>query len=135
MTPVTIPPETVAVPVALLLHIPPDVASVKVIELPVHTCGFAGNIMPGAVFTVATVDAEHPAIVYNIVAVPTEFPVITPPAVIEAMPEALLLHAPLPVASVKVAVPPRQTVTGLGLIAEGVALTVTVVVEEQVPME
>ena len=130
-----VPPETVAMPVALLLHIPPDVASVNVIELPVHTCGFAGKIAPGAVFTVATVVAEHPAIVYNIVAVPTELPVTTPPAVIEATPVVLLLHAPPLDASVKVAVPPRQTVTGVGLIAEGVALTVTVVVEEHVPME
>lgn len=62
--PVTIPKEViVAVPVALLLQTPPDVASDKLIALPVHTEGLAGAIAPGVVFTVATVDAEQPATV------------------------------------------------------------------------
>lgn len=119
--PVTTPlAEIVAVPVALLLHTPPEVALVSVIVLPVQTTGLAGKMAPGAVFTVAMVDTEHPAIVYNIVAVPTELPVTTPPAETDAMPVALLLHAPPAVASVKVVVPPKQTVTGVGAMAIGV---------------
>ena len=131
VTPDTIPPETVAIAGVLLLHMPPEVASDSVTVPPVHTVGLAGSIDPGAVFTVATVLAEQPAIVYLIVAVPTVLPVTTPPAETEAMPEALLLHAPLAVASVNVAVPPKHTVTGVGVIAAGVGLTVTVVKEEQ----
>lgn len=60
--PVAIPEELiVAVPVALLLHRPPEVASDKLIVLPVHTDGLAGKIDPGAIFIVATVEVEQPA--------------------------------------------------------------------------
>ena len=58
-----------------------------------------------------------------------------PPAEIVATDGVLLLHAPPPVASVNVVLLPMQRLIGAGLIAEGVALTVTVVVEEQLPME
>ncbi len=131
VTPVTTPPETVATAGLPLLQTPPEVTSDKVTELPVHTVGLAGRIVPGALFTVATVVTEQPAIVYEIVAVPTVLPVTTPPDVTEAMPEALLLHAPPAVASVSVAAPPKQIVTGVGVTAAGVGLTVTVTKEEQ----
>ena len=36
-TPVTTPPTTVATPVALLLHVPPEVGSVNVMDDPLHT--------------------------------------------------------------------------------------------------
>lgn len=131
VNPDTIPPETVATAGVLLLHMPPEVASDRVTVPPVHTVGLAGSIAPGAVLIVATVLAEQPEIVYLIVAVPTALPVTMPPAETEAIPEALLLQAPPGVASVKAAVPPKHTVTGVGVIAAGVALTVTVVKEEQ----
>lgn len=63
MTPVTTPPVTVAIAGPPLLHMPPDVASVKVIVLPAQTVGLAGNIEPGAVFTETMAVAEHPAAV------------------------------------------------------------------------
>ena len=62
------------------------------------------------------------------VANPPETPVTTPPAVMEAMPAALLLHAPPPVASVNVIVPPVHTSAGTGAIAAGLGLTVTVAI-------
>jgi hypothetical protein len=47
-TPVTIPVDpTVAIAVLLLLHVPPDVASVKVTDVP-------GQIVAGSVITGAT---------------------------------------------------------------------------------
>ena len=61
--------------------------------------------------------------------------VTKPPPLIVATVVVLLLHAPPPVASVSVAVPPEQIVTGAGLIIAGVVLTVTIAVEEHVPIE
>ena len=62
------------------------------------------------------------------VAVPTPFPVTTPPDVIDAMPALLLLQMPPPVASVKVALPPRHILMGTGVIAAGLGPTLTVAV-------
>lgn len=62
--PVTTPvPDTSATAGDPLLQMPPDVASVSVIVLPTHTVGLTGEMPPGAVFTVTTVVAEHPAAV------------------------------------------------------------------------
>ena len=133
-TPVTTPPATVATAVLVLLHTPPPVASVSVIVLPEHTTGAAGNIATGAVFTVATVVAEHPAFVYEIVEVPTPAPVTSPAVEIVATVVVALLHTPPTVPSVKVTVPPRHIVTGTAAIAAGVALTVIIVVETHVPI-
>ena len=128
------PPETVAVPVALLLHTPPEVASVSVTELPVHTLGLAGSIVDGVVFTVTKVAAEQLPTVYKIVVVPEANAVTSPPAETVATEVVLLLHTPLPVASVSVIVPPMQRLTGAGSMAEGVALTVTIIIDGQVPI-
>ena len=57
---------------------------------------------------------------------PTALPVTIPPELIDAMPEALLIHVPPEVASVKSAAPPKQILTGAGVIGKGAALTVTV---------
>ena len=62
VTPVTVPPTTVALPL-LLLHTPPEVASFRVVVRPVQTEAVAGVIAAGALLTVATVVAEQPAIV------------------------------------------------------------------------
>ena len=87
-----------------------------------------------SVVTVTIVVAEQPKLfVYAIIAVPVATPVTEPPEVMLAIPEALLLHVPPPVASVKVVVPPRHTSAGSGLIAKGFGLTLIIVVVKQVP--
>lgn len=63
------------------------------------------------------------------VAVPGATAVTRPPPETVAIPVALLLHTPLPVASVSVLVLPMQRLNEPGLIAEGVGLTDIVVVE------
>ena len=89
-----------------------------------------------SVVTVTIVAAEQPnPFVYAIVAVPTVTPVTTPPEVMDAIPEALLLHAPPLVASVNVIVPPWQIIAGVGLIAVGKGFTVIAVVVKHVPIE
>ena len=60
--PVTTPPETLATAGALLLHMPPEVASVNVTVPPVQTVAPAGDIAAGAALTVATVITEQPEI-------------------------------------------------------------------------
>ena len=55
-------------------------------------------------------------------------PVNTPLTLIVPTLAVLLLHVPPPVASVSDVVPPRQTVTGTGAIAAGVALMVNIAV-------
>ena len=61
------------------------------------------------------------------VVTPTKIPVTTPPAVIDAINGFPLLHAPPPVASLKVTVAPRHTCVA-PLMAEGKGLTVTTAV-------
>lgn len=62
-TPVTVPvvpdPATVAVPVALLLHVPPGVTSVRLMEAPVHTTELP-EIAAGWGFTVTIDEAAQP---------------------------------------------------------------------------
>jgi hypothetical protein len=52
----------VAVPVAVELHEPPVVPSVRVVVRPLHTI-LAPPMVAGAAFTVATVVAAHPLMV------------------------------------------------------------------------
>lgn len=60
-TPVTTPVDpTEAVPVALLLHVPPGVPSVKEMELPTHTA-LPPPIAAGSGFTVIVLVLKHPA--------------------------------------------------------------------------
>jgi hypothetical protein len=89
---------------------------------------------PGAVFTVTIVVAEQLPIVYDIVAVPTALPVTVPPVVTDTIPDALLLQEPPEVASVSVALPPRQSVTAPGVMAAGPESTVNVSRAIQVPI-
>jgi len=59
VTPVTVPPTTVALPL-LLVQTPPDVASVRLVVLPVQTVAVAGEIPTGAEFTVTILTALQP---------------------------------------------------------------------------
>jgi hypothetical protein len=131
-TPVTMPlVPTVAMPVAPLLHVPPGVASARVVVAPTHMAGATGGVIAaGRALTVTGAVTKQVPIAYDIVAVPAATPVTTPPATL-AVPEALLLHVPPPVAFVKVVVLPTHTAADKGDIAAGVILTVTALIEEQ----
>ena len=124
-TPVVEP--MVAALVLLLLHVPPVVASLKVMVEPEHKNPALEIASIG--LTVTTVDILQPAVaVKSIVAVPPAIPVIMPePDPMVAIEVLLLVHVPLPDKSVKVIVDPAQT-GALPEIAAGCALTVTTVV-------
>src|SRR5438552_391935 len=106
-TPVTMPVEapTVAVPVALLLQVPPLMASVRVMVAPVHTVE-EPEIADGADTTVTVILVLQPVgNVYTMELVPGETPVTIPeeePTV--ATPVAVLVQVPPAVASVSVVV-------------------------------
>jgi hypothetical protein len=128
LTPVTTPVDepTVATPVALLLHVPPDVAFARVVVVPVHMLVFP--VMGRRALMVTTAVMAHPPDgVYEIVVLPPATPVTTPVDPTVAMDVLLLVHVPLPAASVSVTVPPAQTAE-LPVIAGGSADTVTTVV-------
>ena len=134
--PVTMPvvDPTLAIPVALLLQIPPPAASVKVVVNPEQTASVP-SIAVGNGFTVTTAVMMQPVgNVYVIVAVlvvnttpPVTRPVAEP---ILAIPEALLLHVPPVVASLNVVVSPEQTLR-VPSIAVGDGFTVTTAVTIQ----
>ena len=125
---------TLAIPVALLLQVPPPAASVKVVVNPEQTTSVP-SIAVVRGFTVTTAVMIQPVgNVYVIVAVlvaATTPPVTTPvkdPML--AVPVELLLHVPPAVASVNVVVSPEQTLR-VPSIAVGNGLTVTIVVITQ----
>jgi len=113
----------------LLVHVPPDVASLKVIDEPGQTC-VDPVITAGNGFTVTTVLTWHPVDVKVKVmgAVPDEEPVVTP---VEEPIDATLLfpltHVPAPDASVSVI----DELTQKGVLLPGMAgggETVTILV-------
>jgi hypothetical protein len=118
----------VAIEVLLLLHVPPGVASLKVMVLPVHTT--AAPVIIASGFTKMAVVAVHPAgVVYVMVAdagaMPETTPDVTPTG---AATGSLLDHVPPVTASLNVTVLPWHTValpvTGsIGLILTGMAIT------------
>ena len=58
-TPVTSPPDvTDAIPGALVLHVPPEVASVKVVLLPAHTTGLPAIAAGDAVTVISLVTVQ-----------------------------------------------------------------------------
>ena len=130
--PVTIPVEepTVAIPVLPLVHVPPLVASLKVVVKPAQTDAVP-VIDDGNGFTVATIVVIQPvARVYVIVEVPDDTPVTMPvDEPIVAMPVLPLVHVPPP-ASLSVVVKPAQT-TAVPVIEDGNGLTVTTTVAIQ----
>ncbi len=133
--PVTIPvvKPTVAIPVALLLQVPPP-ASLNVVVKPEHTLRLP-NMVVGNGFTVTTAVVKQPEpIVYVIVAVllvatvpPVTIPVTVP---ILAIPDALLVHVPGVVASLNEVLNPEHTLR-LPNIAVGDGFTVTTAVAIQ----
>lgn len=111
-TPDTIPVDkpTVAVPVLLLVHVPPGVASASVVvELTQMLLTPVGTA--GVVLTVTTTVAKQPPPnVYVIVGVPAATPVTIPeelPTVASA--RLLLVHVPPETALVNVVVNPTHT--------------------------
>lgn len=137
-TPVTVPDDdpTVAINRLLLVHTPPPTPSVSVLVPAIQTHVEIGVIATGVILTVTVFSAEQPvAVVYEIVTVPDETPVTMPDVPAVAIPVAPLLHVPPGVTSARPVVPPTQTLTAPGgVIAEGLALTVTVAITKQVPV-
>jgi hypothetical protein len=132
VTPVTTPPDMVAMPGPALLHVPPLVTSEKVTVLPEQTAAPEGVIADGAVSTVTLFIVEQPKpFVYEILAVPVPIPRTIPVLPTMAIPVALL-HVPPGAPSARAAVEPGQMLTILdGVIAGGRALTVNKVVAVQ----
>ena len=115
ITPVTAPPIPTVALVFELLHVPPVVASVRVMVDPAHTP--AGPLMLpalGALLTatlhVADAVPQLPLTVYDMVDVPADTPVTTPPDTVASA--LLLLHVPPGAASVRVIVDPIHTPAG-----------------------
>src|ERR1017187_5057910 len=102
--PVTIPVgPTLAIPDALLLHVPPAVISLKDVVKPAHTVSVP-NMAVGNGLTVTTCVSAQLPIVYEIVVVPADRPVTLPSASTVPTKVFTLVHIPPPVASVKVVV-------------------------------
>ena len=124
----------VATDVAVLLHMPPLVASVSNVADPSHN-EKVPSIAVGWVFTVTVVVAAQLPIVYDTVEVPVLIllAVTVPPVLIVATVVVTLLHTPPPVASVSVMDAPWQ-IGVLPLIAAGKVVTVTTCVATQLPI-
>lgn len=135
VTPVTTPVEipAVAMLVLALVHDPPDNALLKEIVELVQTA-VGPEIAPGVGFTVSADEIRQPVDNVNVIAKePAVTPVTTPllaPTVARVV--LLLLHVPLPEASVKLIVLPVQTTAGPEM-AAGVGLTVNVIDVKQPP--
>lgn len=119
-----------AMPVLSALHVPPETASVSVMDDPVHT--LPGPDITGIWLTVRTIDEEQLPIVYMIVAVPADKPVTFPdPSTVAIVPD--VLQMPPVVASNRETEELAHTAPEPD-IAAGVALTVTIVLVAQ-PVE
>jgi hypothetical protein len=135
VTPVTMPPATVA-EALLLLHVPPATASVRVIVEPMHTLE-GPVILPafdGLTVTVR-VALQPPVNAYIIV----DVPVATPETIPEPLPTVatdvlLLVQLPPAMASLNVIVDPAQTVAGPAVVmGAGAEFTVIFFVVKTVP--
>ena len=126
LTPVTLPdPSVVAVPVLLLLQVPPPVTSLNDTVAPVHSA-IAPCTGAGFAFTVTLLTAIQPVgALYVIFTVPAAtavtIPVLLPTVAVNML---LLLHTPLPVSERVVVVPAHNT--KLPVAVCGLALTITV---------
>jgi hypothetical protein len=118
-----------AIPVAILLHVPPVDASDKVIVDPAHTSSKPVTAGGGAFTAITTLTAQPLLIVYTAVAVPpvVPMPVSTPvTGSIVAIAAGVTLHVPPLTASVSVIVLPERRHTDDGPpIAGGTGFTVT----------
>ena len=105
---VTVEPVVTETP-AVLVHAPPTVISLSVIDAPSHT-EVAPLIPLGTGLTVTVTTVGTPATVYEIFAVPAATPVTIPDVPTVAISVLLLCQVPPGVASVNVVVDSRQTV-------------------------
>ena len=131
-TPVTTPVEaTVAIPISLLLHVPPAVGSLRLVVNPIQNVVFPA-MAEGNGFTVKLVAALQPVgSVYVINALPAKTPETTPePEPTVAIPVLLLVHEPPPEASVNNVISPWHTYV-LPAIADGSGFTVIGIVVMQ----
>ena len=126
------PDPTVAIDVEVLLHEPPGVTSLNVIDDPMQT--FDGPVIAeGNELTVTLAAIEQPVVVkvYDMGALPNATPVTTPePETTVAIPVLPLLQVPPPEGSFNVVVAPIQ-VASVPPIAAGKAFIVTVVPRTQ----
>lgn len=137
-TPETVPPLTVATPELLLLHVPPETLSVKVIARPAHNDP-APDIVPAAgrglmvTGAVATAVPQPFVTEYVIEAYPADTPLTIPPLT-EATDELLELHNPPEDASVNVIVEPIHAEEPPTIApATGRGFTVTILVASALP--
>lgn len=122
-TPVTtpVPETTVATEDVPLDHVPPGVASLRVVDAPTQTV--AVPVIGALALTVTGFVAIQPPIEYVMVAVPDAIPVTMPEEEpTEATDGVLLLHVPPGTEFVNVAVIPTHTLDE-PLITDGLALT------------
>lgn len=130
--PETIPVDkpTAAIPVLLLLHVPPDVASVSVVAVPAHMLA-APLIGEGEGKTVIDLVTVHPVpSEYVMRVVPVATPVTTPLREPTLTCAELQLHQPPGIASVRVVLLPVHTADA-PMIAVGKGLTVIIFVALQ----
>jgi len=127
-SPVMMPEEvpTVATSVALLLHTPPVVTSLKRIVEPWHTTAVGNVIGAGSGFTVNAVVLKQPAgSVYVIVVVPADSPSTAPETgSTDAIVVLSLVHVPPVTPSLRVTVNVAHTCV-IPPIAVGVGFTVS----------
>ena len=110
--------EEATVPDVVIVTLPPLHMAVAV--------GVSTGASGGALIYIVVI-AGHPPAMYEIAAVPVATPVTTPPDEMVATDVFPLLHVPLPVASLSVAVKPGH-ITVVPVIAAGAVITVMVIV-------
>ena len=137
--PVTTPVlPIVATDVVLLLHTPPNVASVRVVVVPaqivvVPAMDDTEGKVPTVKVVVAVAEPQAPVTEYEIIEAPSDMAVTAPVLPIVATAGLLLLHVPPLVASVSVVVPPAHSVVMPVITPADTALTVMVLVAVAVP--
>jgi hypothetical protein len=124
------PLEVIVATVVLLLpHVPPAVASLRVIIEPAHTD--VGPVIAGGLgLTVTMAVVAHPVelSVNVILDVPDAIPLTTPVVIpIVATPVLPLLHVPLPDTSLSVLVAPKQMLRVPLIAGRGFTVTTAVV--------
>ena len=131
--PVTLPERDPTVPsaVLLLLHVPPGVPSLNVVERPVQTA-VTPDIGAGVGLTVTGAITKQPVgTVYVMLGMPVATPVTTPvPEPTVAKAGLLLLHTPPAGVLLRLTEDVVHTLV-VPVIAEGVALIVAVIVVKQ----
>jgi hypothetical protein len=124
---------TVAMPVLLLLHVPPVTGLLSVVVAPTHALAVPVTA-DSELLTVTVIDRVHPVgSIYEISADPVATAVTTPVPDTEAMPLLLLSHTPLIVASVNVTTEPTH-IDDVPKITAGNGLTVTMAKVLQPPV-